>query len=447
MSLADEQRISQELSWDVVYNCPGGSSRVRRPRTFWINHGLAACSEVVQDTTLSRTTLTFLGQPEPSAMWVSEGWRWVTEDRSSLRLPTFTRAIPRTRPAFKAPGLNRVDASAFQRYARDGFRYPPYTYAREYCLARTDQQGAVIEESLRVAIAQEREVLMGFVPGFTRPILGRASRKRPDSWSDDCCRAASVGNSFHTLSTSVLVGLMLQEAGYAEVVAAPSLLQDRFFAELFALRRSGPEAAFQQALAGEFIVENPRLVLGETSAALRWAEHEEAIMLDSEFGERAALDGGVAAKVAADGICAEQQIVEHYVRRSQARGGEVRIDLGQVYESKPCHRRGIDGRHWKWRHVIGQKVCKQQHINALELRAIGLSVKWRLRARQRQGRCLHLTDSQVCLSVLAKGRTNSARLRPHLRQIAARVVTGGLMLTVGYITSEQNPSDEPSRAP
>ena len=148
-----------------------------------------------------------------------------------------------------------------------------------------------------------------------------------------------------------------------------------------------------------------------------------------------------------DGICAEQQIVEHYVRRSQARAGEVRIDLGQVYEAKPCHRRGIDGRHWKWRHVIGQKVCKQQHINALELRAIGLSVKWRLRARQRQGRCLHLTDSQVCLSVLAKGRTNSARLGPHLRQIAARVVTGGLMLTVGYITSEQNPSDEPSRAP
>ena len=98
----------------------------------------------------------------------------------------------------------------------------------------------------------------------------------------------------------------------------------------------------------------------------RWSPRRHCSKIASS---RAALDGEVAAKVAADGICAEQQIVEHYVRRSQARGGEVRIDLGQVYESKPCHRRGIDGRHWKWRHVIGQKVKKEQHINALELRA------------------------------------------------------------------------------
>ena len=188
-------------------------------------------------------------------------------------------------------------------------------------------------------------------------------------------------------------------------------------------------------------------MLSETSPALRAAEHDEAVLLDAEFGERAQLSAIGSDQEPLRGGSHEAQLVEHYVRRSQARGGEVRIDVGQIYEAKPCHRRGIDSRHWRWRHVIGRHVHKQQHINALELRAIGLAIKWRLRARQRRGRCLHLTDSQVCLSVLAKGRTGSARLLPHLRRIAARVVTGGIMLTVGYVTSEQNPSDEPSRVP
>ena len=123
---------------------------------------------------------------------------------------------------------------------------------------------------------------MGLVPGFTRPILKRAARKRPDSWGDDTCRSASIGNSFHTLSTSVLLGLMFQGAGHSEVAAAPSVLRARFYAELFALRRSGAEAGVVQTLAGEFIVENPRVVLSETSPALRAAEHDEAVVLDAD---------------------------------------------------------------------------------------------------------------------------------------------------------------------
>ena len=135
------------------------------------------------------------------------------------------------------------------------------------------------------------------------------------------------------------------------------------------------------------------------------------------------------------------------MQRSQARGGVVRVDLGQVFQAKPYHRSGIDACHWRWRHVLGRKVVKRTHINVLELRAIGLTVKWRLRARPRAGRVLHLTDSQVCLSVLAKGRTGSARLLPRLRTIAARVVTGGIILTIGFVTSESKPTDEPSRDP
>ena len=65
------------------------------------------------------------------------------------------------RPAFRAPGLDRIDSEARRRYESDGFRYPPYTYAREYCLGWLDHDGVIDERSLRVACAAEREVLMG----------------------------------------------------------------------------------------------------------------------------------------------------------------------------------------------------------------------------------------------------------------------------------------------
>ena len=86
------------------------------------------------------------------------------------------------------------------------------------------------------------------------------------------------------------------------------------------------------------------------------------------------------------------------------------------------------------------------HINVLELQALVNAVQWRLRNKDRVcARILHLIDSQVVASLVAKGRTSSFRLQPALRKLNALLLAGSLYLAAGYIHTTDNPSDIPSR--
>ena len=58
---------------------------------------------------------------------------------------------------------------------------------------------------------------------------------------------------------------------------------------------------------------------------------------------------------------------------------------------------------------------------------------------------LHFVDSQVCLGVLAKGRSSSRLLRRTLGSIAALVIAGDLCPCYGFSLSETTPSDIPFR--
>ena len=73
-------------------------------------------------------------------------------------------------------------------------------------------------------------------------------------------------------------------------------------------------------------------------------------------------------------------------------------------------------------------------------------IKWRLR-KPNGGklRVLHLIDNQVVCGVVAKGRSSSLRLKPGLRKLNTVVLASGLVLAVGYVATEDNPSDIPSR--
>jgi hypothetical protein len=62
-----------------------------------------------------------------------------------------------------------------------------------------------------------------------------------------------------------------------------------------------------------------------------------------------------------------------------------------------------------------------------------------------RSRFVHLTDSQVCAAVLTKGRTSSRKLRSVLRRWNALCIAGDVYPVVGYIVSEDNPADRPSR--
>ena len=94
---------------------------MRRPRTFWTNLPLTPCEGVICDEGPRHTTVSFIRALEPTALWTAPDWHWTGSDESHVRLPTFTRAIPRSRPAFRAPGLDRIDSEARHRYESDGF--------------------------------------------------------------------------------------------------------------------------------------------------------------------------------------------------------------------------------------------------------------------------------------------------------------------------------------
>jgi hypothetical protein len=58
---------------------------------------------------------------------------------------------------------------------------------------------------------------------------------------------------------------------------------------------------------------------------------------------------------------------------------------------------------------------------------------------------LHLVDSQVVLSALAKGRSPSRGLNYDLKKANALVLASGVVIVYGYIRRRENPADGPSR--
>ena len=95
-------------------------------------------------------------------------------------------------------------------------------------------------------------------------------------------------------------------------------------------------------------------------------------------------------------------------------------------------------RGWKWHH--------EDHINVLELEALYQSLRWRVRGgRSFNKRLLHLVDSQVVLGVTAKGRSSSKKLNRVVKKLNVLLLGSHIYLLLGWVRSELNPADPPSR--
>ena len=102
-------------------------------------------------------------------------------------------------------------------------------------------------------------------------------------------------------------------------------------------------------------------------------------------------------------------------------------------------------RHWR---VILSFPWKRPgaHINELELRALFTLLRGLARSSGNIGmRFAVLVDSLVVLGIAAKGRSCSRRLNSILRRLNAHVLASGFYVFFGYVASDANPADEPSR--
>ena len=85
-------------------------------------------------------------------------------------------------------------------------------------------------------------------------------------------------------------------------------------------------------------------------------------------------------------------------------------------------------------------------INMLEMRAILSSIKYRARVPKIVGaRFIHLVDSQVCLGAHHRYRSSNPRMNQVIAKISAHALATGSKPIFGYIPTDENPADAPSR--
>ena len=134
-------------------------------------------------------------------------------------------------------------------------------------------------------------------------------------------------------------------------------------------------------------------------------------------------------------------------RCADHRGTHVRIDLQLPFRPDAWPRSSICPQRWHWRVLLSFPWKRPgAHINELELRALFTLLRGLARSSGNIGmRFAVLVDSLVVLGITAKGRSCSHRLNPILRRLHAHVLASGFYVFFGYVASDANPTDQPSR--
>lgn len=136
----------------------------------------------------------------------------------------------------------------------------------------------------------------------------------------------------------------------------------------------------------------------------------------------------------------------HLLQRVNHTGSDVRIVTGELLNPKAFPRQSVDPCWWQWEPVFRTTWSFAEQINSLEMRAILLTLLWKLKMKNVcNRRIFHLTDSYVSLSIISKGRTGSRLLQPLSRKVAGILLTAHALLVLGHVDSSVNPTDAASR--
>jgi len=386
MDQQDREVMSQNYG-NEPWNCDAGSMTwCHRPRLYWISWELVTQEGVELEPgspgTPRRANLYALQDLEEVC---KEGWIKTDPDRA---FPTFTTSRPRDRPGHKPAGLRSCTPQDLDRWAADSFRFPPYQYtAKNLLIDKHDQ--------LRMPSIEEKEYIMGFPVNYTQACLPKAQRGTIHHLD---VRHSQIGNTWRVPVIAWLLGQLCGPLGLCPLYTPQQLmdflnpmrqafLQSRLWrAPLRPLRGPAPasQGSLVSKLGGLISVKGEDILLTTPSSQL------------TKF---------------------------HRLRAS------------------------VPARLWKWRVIAGWRwTGSREHINSLELRAVLTSLKWRIQHRRQVGkRFLHLVDSLVVLHALSRGRSSSKKLRSTLSRINALLLCSSNQALWGYVQTDQNPADRPSR--
>eukprot|EP00438_Fugacium_kawagutii_P023224 Skav215518 [mRNA] locus=scaffold2213:5437:6738:- [translate_table: standard] len=429
--------MSRVLGYPPVMVEAGLISRVRRPRLYWVDADLAALEEVDCYRHELFTVLEYGSVFEDDDVFLEPNHKWEGGSDPLLRVPTFTRAIPRARPPKAPAGLKNTPPEAEERWKAHQYRYPPYTYRTEYQIRHQDGE-------LRPLSAIERERLMGFRPNRSLGLAKKMPETEEEKVKLEDARCAAIGNSFHTVAVASLLDHAMWSMGVKALKGHHSIREECSND----IKAANAKLAEEQALA--------EAVSEDESKPEEFKETQEGYASDAteyqvESFEQLQVSAPKLKQSPLVGLAELErrrsiQMVGAFVKRQEYRGSDVRLDVGTMYRPEAYPRATVRPGKWEWRIAHSYPFQPGQHINVLELCAVNHTMEWRLR-RSTFGDCraLRLCDSQVVLGVIVKGRSSARQLNRLLRRLAALLVAGGVSLVVAWIESHLNPAGEPGR--
>ena len=328
----------------------------------------------------------------PTSAWLQEGFEWKGEEWGSI-FPTCMKAIPRRSPPKNPAGIHKCDEATLGRWKADEFRYPPYQYKEQYLLTRG--------RAWRLLSPPERELLLGYGIGHTRACLSASDVKGQEQRYEDL-RCSLLGDSFSIYS--FVMWAVALSYHYAPRVAYSHLAH-----------RAGLAPGFRA----------PWRLVAPISRQLNYGRIQPSSRASPTV----------------------ETLNRILLRRTNHTGSDVRVITGEVLNPKCFPRQAVASKWWSWEPVANIRWAKSEHINSLELEAILLTVKYYIQHLQvTHSRIFHLTDSYVCMSIVAKGRSGSRILSYKLKKLAALCMAFGLQLVVAHLDSADNPTDYASRA-
>ena len=319
--------------------------------------------------------------------FLRRGWRKVEPGRA---FPTFTTSRPRAAPGHRPAGLHHCDSRTVERWVADSHRYPPYQYLPSNCL--TNKAGV-----LRLPDMWEKELLMGLPLDYTLPSVAKSQRKTQQHLD---LRHTLVGNAWCVPVVAWLLGQLLAPLGFVDKTT-PQHIMDRLDpCKCLDVRQRLLRQSLQPVPKGMDLPSHGARLARLLSRLV--STKGEDIMIQSS----------------SDQIASYQR-------------------LRQTVPSRLWRWKVISG--WKWKHG-------KEHINALELRALEAAIRWRIE-HQGELHCkfLHLTDSMVVLHAVSRGRSSSKKLRRVVCRLNAVLLASGVSPVYGYVHTDQNPADKPSR--